>query len=399
MSDKLNIQDLIDLLAEKHSMNRSDAESFVREFFALIEESLEKDKYVKIRGLGTFRLINVESRESININTGERFEILGHAKISFTPETLLKEAINKPFAHFESVLLNDNVVFDDMSATDSSTDDDDNESKTVTEDSVIQCQEEETATVVSTNNISEPERTLVESEEENHSISIEQTELPEEEKMPVEEEDIEENIENLKNETSSEHQEGGGTALMKYLVSTAIIVVLICIAVVGAMYWPDLMQHKENEVRISDRDTIRVEDTDKNKSQLDSITMIGLESNGDSGKAIADTIKATTQDTVNSETIKKNVTPKASSTPQKDVKKTVKASKDLFILDSVDYEIVGTKATYTMKEGETLTKISLRFYGTKALWPYIVKHNQELIKNPDNVPSGVTIKIPDLIRK
>ena len=61
MSDKLNIQDLIDLLAEKHSMNRSDAESFVREFFALIEESLEKDKYVKIRGLGTFKLINVES--------------------------------------------------------------------------------------------------------------------------------------------------------------------------------------------------------------------------------------------------------------------------------------------------------------------------------------------------
>lgn len=305
MSDKLNIQDLIDLLAEKHSMNRSDAESFVREFFALIEESLEKDKYVKIRGLGTFKLINVESRESININTGERFEILGHAKISFTPETLLKEAINKPFAHFESVLLNDNVVFDDMPATDSSTDDDDNESKTVTEDSVMQCQEEETATVVSTNNISEPERTLVESEEENHSISIEQTELPEEEKMPVEEEDIEENIENLKNETSSEHQEGGGTAFMKYLVSTAIIVVLICIAVVGAMYWPDLMQHKENEVRISDRDTIRVEDTDKNKSQLDSITMIGLESNGDSGKAIADTIKATTQDAVNSETIKR----------------------------------------------------------------------------------------------
>lgn len=365
----------------------------------MIEESLEKDKYVKIRGLGTFKLINVESRESININTGERFEILGHAKISFTPETLLKEAINKPFAHFESVLLNDNVVFDDMPATDSSTDDDDNESKTVTEDPVMQCQEEETATVVSTNNISEPERTLVESEEENHSISIEQTELPEEEKMPVEEEDIEENIENLKNETSSEHQEGGGTAFMKYLVSTAIIVVLICIAVVGAMYWPDLMQHKENEVRISDRDTIRVEDTDKNKSQLDSTTSVVLGNNEDCGKAIADTIKATTQDTVNSETIKKNVTPKASSTPQKDVKKTVKASKDLFILDSVDYEIVGTKATYTMKEGETLTKISLRFYGTKALWPYIVKHNQELIKNPDNVPSGVTIKIPDLIRK
>lgn len=397
MSDKLNIQDLIDLLAEKHSMNRSDAESFVREFFALIEESLEKDKYVKIKGLGTFKLINVESRESININTGERFEILGHAKISFTPETLLKEAINKPFAHFESVLLNDNVVFDDMSATDSSTDDDDNESKTVTEDTVMQCREE-TVTVVSTN-ISEPEKSLAESEEKSHSVDIGQTVLPEEEKMSVEEEDIEENTENLKNETSSEHQEGGGTAFMKYLVSTAIIVVLICIVVVGAMYWPDLMQHEENEARISDRDTIWVEDADKNKSQLDSTISVVLGNSGDCRKAVADTIEATAQDTVNSETLKKKVVLKASSTPQKDIKKAVKASKDLFIPDSTDYEIVGIKATYTMKEGETLTKISLRFYGTKALWPYIVKYNRELIKNPDNVPSGVTIKIPDLIRK
>ena len=85
MNEKLNIQDLIDTLAERHGMSKKNADSFVKEFFQLIEESLEKDKYVKIRGLGTFKLIDVGSRESVNVNTGERFEIQGHTKVSFTP--------------------------------------------------------------------------------------------------------------------------------------------------------------------------------------------------------------------------------------------------------------------------------------------------------------------------
>ena len=67
--------------------------------------------------------------------------------------------------------------------------------------------------------------------------------------------------------------------------------------------------------------------------------------------------------------------------------------------DSVNYTITGTKATYTIKEGETLTRVSLRFYGTKDLWPYIVKHNREVIKNPNNVPYGTVLKIPELVKK
>ena len=98
MNEKLNIQDLIDLLAEKHGMSKKDADSFVKEFFLLVEESLEKDKYVKIKGLGTFKLIDVESRESVNVNTGERIEIQGHTKVTFTPEPSLKEVINRPFS-------------------------------------------------------------------------------------------------------------------------------------------------------------------------------------------------------------------------------------------------------------------------------------------------------------
>ena len=110
MNEKLNIQDLIDTLAERHGMSKKNADSFVKEFFQLIEESLEKDKYVKIRGLGTFKLIDVGSRESVNVNTGERFEIQGHTKVSFTPEPALKDIINRPFSHFETVVLNDATV-------------------------------------------------------------------------------------------------------------------------------------------------------------------------------------------------------------------------------------------------------------------------------------------------
>ena len=84
MNERLYQQDFIDLLANKHGMNKKDADKFVREFFLLIEEALEKDKYVKIKGLGTFKLVDVESRESVNVNTCERFQIPGYTTVSFT---------------------------------------------------------------------------------------------------------------------------------------------------------------------------------------------------------------------------------------------------------------------------------------------------------------------------
>ena len=113
MNERLTIQDLIDLLAAKHSMTKKDAEVFVKEFFLLIEQALENEKTVKIKGLGTFKLIDVDSRESVNVNTGERFQIKGHTKVSFSPDANLRDTINKPFAHFETVVLNENTVLED----------------------------------------------------------------------------------------------------------------------------------------------------------------------------------------------------------------------------------------------------------------------------------------------
>ena len=113
MNERLTIQDLTDLLAAKHSMTKKDAEAFVKEFFLLIEQALESEKTVKIKGLGTFKLIDVDSRKSVNVNTGERFQIKGHTKVSFSPDANLRDTINKPFAHFETVLLNENTILED----------------------------------------------------------------------------------------------------------------------------------------------------------------------------------------------------------------------------------------------------------------------------------------------
>ena len=113
INDKLSLQELANVLSEKQGIYKKDAELFIKELFDLVEEALANEKYVKIKGLGVFKLIEVDSRESINVNTGERIEIQGHSKVSFTPETSLKELINKPFAHFETVILNEGTVLED----------------------------------------------------------------------------------------------------------------------------------------------------------------------------------------------------------------------------------------------------------------------------------------------
>ena len=114
MSDKITLQELVESFARKCQLDPAEAALFVKEFLNLIEEALARDKYVKVKGLGTFKLINIEARKSVDVNTGESIEIKEHTRVSFVPETGLRDLINKPFAHFQSVLLNDDVHFEDL---------------------------------------------------------------------------------------------------------------------------------------------------------------------------------------------------------------------------------------------------------------------------------------------
>ena len=121
MNDKITIQELVEFISGNQSTSKKEVEAFAKEFFKLIEDALQTERYVKIKGFGTFKLIEVDSRESINVNTGERFEIQGHNKITFTPDATLKEVVNKPFAHFENVVLNDGVFFEEEPIVDEET--------------------------------------------------------------------------------------------------------------------------------------------------------------------------------------------------------------------------------------------------------------------------------------
>lgn len=113
MNAKLNMQHLVDLMAERNGTTKKSEEHFLKEFFALIQEGLLQDSYVKIKGLGTFKLMEVENRSSVNVNTGKPIDIEGHTKVSFTTDSELKELINKPFANFENVILHDESILKD----------------------------------------------------------------------------------------------------------------------------------------------------------------------------------------------------------------------------------------------------------------------------------------------
>lgn len=119
MDNKILLQNLAEALAARTGMTKRKADTFVRAFFDLAEEGLTTESILKIKGFATFKIVTVSDRESVNINTGERFQIIGHEKISFLPDNAFKELVNRPFNHFTTINLDDDF---DISELDSVTD-------------------------------------------------------------------------------------------------------------------------------------------------------------------------------------------------------------------------------------------------------------------------------------
>lgn len=384
MNEKLNIQDLIDLLAEKHGMSKKNADSFVKEFFQLIEEALEKDKYVKVKGLGAFKLIDVESRESVNVNTGERFEIQGHTKVSFTPEPALKDLINKPFSHFETVVLNDNTVLEDTPVDNSDNEDEENAR-----------QKTEEVTAATSEDIETPKEKIENREEAaiSEAATTFETATSEEEKTETPEE-----AEVMKTDASTE------SSTMKYFIGIVVFVVLLCAGAVAYLYSPELFDNLSSEPpveKVVDAGTDKPADNTALADSVavkDTVTVTEADTDTASGSPVAEPVtKKPDAPVVARRPDPVNTTPVSQT--QKTTAQTQKTTGTAYIPDSTSYTIVGTETTYTIKSGETLTKVALRFYGTKVLYPYIVRHNPAVIKNPNNVPAGTTIKIPKLKKK
>ena len=394
MNEKITLQDLINLFSEKQGISKKDAELFVRSLFDLIEEALAAEKYVKVKGLGTFKLTEVDSRESVNVNTGERIEIQGHTKVSFTPDTTMKDLINKPFAHFETVILNDGVELEDTPVEVPEALEMEEVVAPIVEiptEVKIPVQEEVSEIVVVNEEVAAegavPEIVMVEEPETAESEIVEESDvieelqleigekvsIPEEIQVPegtpqenhqtetveVPEEDkrifIEEKISEEKNVTESKEK-----SINRVL--WGVIVVLVLIILFG-VYWMFLRPSDTPEVipaEVVQEEVvmpISVVEEKKQEEVLKTIQFIEL----------------------SEEELRKERVPS--------------------FADTLDYQIVGTQTEHTLQQGETIIRASVRFFGTKKYWPYIVKHNKDVLKDPDNIPAGIRLKIPKLVEK
>ena len=402
MNEKITLQDLINLFGEKQGMSKKDAELFVRSLFDLIEEALATEKYVKVKGFGTFKLTEVDSRESVNVNTGERIEIQGHTKVSFTPDTTMKDLINKPFAHFETVVLNDAVEFEDTPVEVPDTLDDTPEVivPVVETTEVVEIPvpeeipEEEVAPeivvteeleVVEESEVTEEPKAVEEQEtvEETLQEIVEETLVPEEapvqEEAPLEEPQptITEVAEEEKPESIEEkpsEEEVMETIVEEKVVEESkeksinrilwgIIVVLVLIILFGA-YW--MFFRSEDTPEVTPAPPVQEEQVSTPAPVTDE-------------KPQEETPKTVQFIELSEEELRKERVPS--------------------FADTLDYQIVGTQEEYTLQKGETIIRASVRFFGTKKYWPYIVKHNMDVLPDPDNIPAGIRIKIPKLVEK
>jgi nucleoid DNA-binding protein/nucleoid-associated protein YgaU len=390
MNEKITLQDLVELLSEKNDMTKKNADAFLRCMFDLIEEALTNEKYVKIKGLGTFKLTEVDSRESMNVNTGERIEIQGHTKISFTPDTTMKELINKPFSHFETVILNDGVELEDTpfdiepkveEMADEMVEKIIEEPQVevepvvevkveVAEDPVVSPVVDEPIPVeeVSESVEEEPkevEAAVVEEPEVPESVVIEEKPVEGEEKVePVEEEIPEEEVSIPEDKVEEkpeifvpEAPRAENKTTFKVLIG--IIVVLLLIILFG-VYWIFFRQEK---VDTNWEYTAPVKET---------ASVVQVEEQ----QAVKEDTLLVSEDTM--------------------VVQPVQEEQTMVLPEDVVYEITGTITTLTLEPGQTLVKLALKYYGSKNFWPYIVQHNPDVIKDADRVPKGATIKIPKL---
>ena len=178
MSEKTNLQELIDKVALSTGADKRRCDGFVRALFEAIASALEVDGVAKIKGLGTFKLLTVEERKSVNVQTGEEVVIPVHTKVSFLPDKALKEAVNKPFAHLQTYILNSNAPVDGTEDESGDGDEDGDSDEQEDESSVVEADSDniddsadENVTVVSSDNASEADKPQDEQLDENEPMT------------------------------------------------------------------------------------------------------------------------------------------------------------------------------------------------------------------------------------
>ena len=252
---KLTIQEIAAVLQQKNGFDKREANSFVTTMFQIIQERLETDGIVKIKGLGTFKMIDVEARESVSVRTGERVVISGHAKVTFTPDATMKELVNRPFSQFETVVLNEGVEFSDLKEQVEDLDDDSRAEQE--EDSVEleteQLVEEPVDEVVSQFVEQPVEQSVEQLVEESVEPEIEQPAEPEIEQSVEPENGQEEESEPVENFVFEEESSSWG----RWLQGALGVLALMALSAYGGYYYGT--HQSQNVATIPD--TVVVHDT------------------------------------------------------------------------------------------------------------------------------------------
>lgn len=356
---KLTIQDIAKVLVEKSGLTQKEANKFATEMFSIIQQRLEEDELVKIKGFGTFKIINVEARESVSVRTGERVMIDSHAKVTFTPDTVMKELVNKPFSQFETVVLNDGVEFDDVA--------EDNEEDVAPVEDVISPVEE--LPVVEMAQVEE-EPQVVETPQIEEEPQVEETpmvKLAEDE--PVEEEPV-----------ADEEPVEEESSWKKWLLAVAVVLVLMGLSAYGGYYYAmQKMSAQKTETA-----TIKKDEVATPEKPVDSVAVA------------KDTFVAAPVEVAQTE-VKAEESVKKEETVKQEVKEPAEepdpyAAKDERVRLGA-YRIVGTAEEVKVLPGQTFYSICRAHLGPD-MQCYVEVYNN-LPKDP-KIKEGQVIKIPKL---
>ena len=436
---KYTIQQLAEILVKKNGLNEKEAQDFVVAIFEIVKEGLEQDKLVKIKGFGTFKIIDIDPRASINVNTGERVLIEGHQKITFTPDAVMKEMVNRPFSQFETVILNDGVDLSEIDRTynfepdnntgveeseteqdntqetqDNTQDTQDTQAEVSTEKTtiveepeptIVETTEEPEPTIVETTE--EPETTIVETTEEPEPTIVETTEEPEpptitSEEVPAreavadghcdqeEEEDDDDDDDTASPDVFDDDSETSGS-YWKWVVAAVVCLILMAAAAYGGyMFGLEEGKHQEKKSQIADY----AAQLDKQTAELRKQRLANQE------QALADT-SATAKKVADTSPTKKEVsatspaTQPATSTPSAEEDYSRYNTSDVRIRTGA-YIIVGIDKTVTAQEGQTIGKIAQSQLGP-GMSCYVEAVNG--MKENTVLKKGTRIKIPKLRHK
>ena len=370
MDNKINLSQLAESLAQKGGMSKTAAEQFVRNFFDLISENVIKDGLVKVKGLGTFKIVQLEDRESVNVNTGQRFTIEGHQKISFTPDAELKERINLPFAAFDTVEITPEQA-----------------------DELIRMDGE-----------GKEELKEEQPKEDNKNKVDNKVEIPAAEN---------EAQHHQSPEVREVTQKKGIRFLLKSLLGLLYLILGLGVAVY--LFWPVIGNKVLGimERNIADKEKTEVVATDSignvNAPVKEVAPAVKPEVKpAEKPEQITEPAEKPAEKPVEKPAEKPSVQPAAPAdrpaTQRESVTQPVKLTltaadqakelPEFTEADTVNYVMDGDMTVHVLKSGETITALALKYYGSKKLWPYIVKYNN--ITDAGKLQPGARIRIPVL---